>query len=59
MRASDRDKASARLKEGSTGRGVWDDEWVKAGQLEVLTGDLSLDNLGLGEEERNRGIRRS
>ncbi len=54
VRASDRDKALARLKEGSTDRGVWDDEWVTSGRLEVLTGDLSLDNLGLGEEEWNR-----
>ncbi len=54
VRASDRDKGLARLKEGSTDRGVWDDEWVKAWQLEVLTGDkLSLNNFGLGGEERN------
>ncbi|KAK0192225.1 alpha-aminoadipate reductase Lys1p, partial [Armillaria mellea] len=54
VRASDRDKALARLKEGSTDRGVWDDEWVRTGRVEVLTGDLSLDNFGLGEEEWNR-----
>ncbi|PBK98820.1 hypothetical protein ARMGADRAFT_1075624 [Armillaria gallica] len=54
VRASDRDDALARLKEGSTDQGVWDEEWVKAGRLEVLTGDLNLDNLGLGEEEWNR-----
>ncbi|KAK0433364.1 male sterility protein-domain-containing protein [Armillaria borealis] len=48
------EQALARFKDGSTDRGVWDDEWVKAGRLEVLTGDLSLDNVGLGEEEWNR-----
>ncbi|PBK70822.1 hypothetical protein ARMSODRAFT_974075 [Armillaria solidipes] len=41
------------LKEGSTDRGVWDDEWVTSGRLEVLAGDLSLDNFGL-EQEWNR-----
>ncbi|KAK0433361.1 male sterility protein-domain-containing protein [Armillaria borealis] len=53
VRASDRDKALSRLKEGSTNRGVWDDEWVTSGRLEVLAGDLSLDNFAL-EEEWNR-----
>ncbi|PBK70808.1 hypothetical protein ARMSODRAFT_1017596 [Armillaria solidipes] len=50
VRASDRDKALSRLKEGSTDRGVWDDEWVTSGRLEVLAGNLSLDNFALEEE---------
>ncbi|KAK0445245.1 male sterility protein-domain-containing protein [Armillaria borealis] len=40
--------------EGSTDSGVWDDEWVNTERLEVLTGNLRLDNFGLGDEEWNR-----
>ncbi len=54
VRANDRNNALARLKEGSTDRGVWDDKWVTSGRLEVLAGNLSLDNFGLGEESWNR-----
>ncbi|KAK0491853.1 hypothetical protein EDD18DRAFT_1109591 [Armillaria luteobubalina] len=51
---SDRDKALARLKEGLMDRGVLRDEWMKGGRLDVLIGDLSLDNFDLGGEEWNR-----
>ena len=40
-----------RLKEGSTDRGVWSDEWITSGRLEVVTGDLGLELFGLGELE--------
>ena len=39
----------ARLKEGSTDRCVWADEWITSGRLEVVTGDLGLDNFGLDD----------
>ena len=48
VRASDAQKGLDRLKEGSTDRQVWDDEWVKSQRLEVVIGDLSLDLFGLG-----------
>ena len=40
-----------RLREGCTDRGVWLDEWITSGRLEVVTGDLGLDLFGLGEPE--------
>ena len=43
-----------RLREGSTDRGVWSDEWVTSGRLEVATGDLGLDLFGLGKQEWTR-----
>ncbi|KAK0433378.1 male sterility protein-domain-containing protein [Armillaria borealis] len=46
--------ATGFLGEGSTDSGVWDDEWVNTERLEVLTGNLRLDNFGLGDEEWNR-----
>ncbi|KAF5383313.1 hypothetical protein D9615_004989 [Tricholomella constricta] len=54
IRASTVEKALGRLKEGSTDRGVWNDDWVTSGRLEVVTGDLSLDLFGLGEAGWNR-----
>ncbi|KAK0497133.1 male sterility protein-domain-containing protein, partial [Armillaria luteobubalina] len=54
VRTSDRDKALARLKEGPMDRGALRDEWMKDGRLDVLIGDLSLDNFSLGGEEWNR-----
>jgi L-aminoadipate-semialdehyde dehydrogenase len=47
VRAGDAEKGLARLKEGSTDRGVWSDEWVEKGRLEVVTGDLGQEMLGL------------
>jgi L-aminoadipate-semialdehyde dehydrogenase len=49
VRAPSQDKALIRLKEGSVDRGIWNDDWVTSGRLEVLTGDLSLDLFGLGK----------
>jgi thioester reductase-like protein len=43
-----------RLREGATDRGCWDEEWVKAGRLEVITGDLGLDHFGLNDENWTR-----
>ncbi|KIY63135.1 large subunit of L-aminoadipate-semialdehyde dehydrogenase [Cylindrobasidium torrendii FP15055 ss-10] len=49
VRGADEAKALARLKEGSTDRGAWDDKWVEEGRVEVLTGDLGLERFGLSE----------
>lgn len=38
-----------RLKQGSTDRGVWDEEWVVSGRLEVVIGDLGQDHFGMDE----------
>ncbi|EGO03599.1 hypothetical protein SERLA73DRAFT_101841 [Serpula lacrymans var. lacrymans S7.3] len=50
VRAPSVDKALARLKEGSSDRGVWDDEWVSSGRLEVLIGDLGQELFGLDQD---------
>ncbi|KAG6899755.1 putative NRPS-like protein biosynthetic cluster [Termitomyces sp. T159_Od127] len=57
VRASTVEKGLARLKEGSTDRGVWSDSWVSAGRLEVVTGDLGLDLFGLGQDTWDRVAR--
>ncbi|KDR72580.1 hypothetical protein GALMADRAFT_73591 [Galerina marginata CBS 339.88] len=54
VRAKSVEQGLERLKEGSTDRGVWSDDWVSSGRLEVVTGDLGLDLFGLGEENWNR-----
>ena len=38
-----------RLKQGSNDRGVWDEEWVPSGRLEVVIGDLGQDRFGMDE----------
>ncbi|KAF9482698.1 alpha-aminoadipate reductase Lys1p [Pholiota conissans] len=50
VRGKTQQQSLDRLKEGSTDRGVWSDEWVASGRLEVVTGDLGLDNFGLDGE---------
>ncbi|KAF8633050.1 hypothetical protein AX15_001530 [Amanita polypyramis BW_CC] len=54
VRAPHVEKGLARLKENSIDRGVWDDEWVESGRLELVTGDLSSDLFGLGKENWSR-----
>ena len=49
VRAKSVQQGVDRLKEGSTDRGVWSDEWVSGGRLEVVTGDLGLDLFGLDQ----------
>jgi len=39
-----------RLKQGSIDKGVWDDNWIADGRLEVVFGDLSLEHFGLEED---------
>ncbi|KAI0777235.1 alpha-aminoadipate reductase Lys1p [Trametes elegans] len=47
VRAADDAKALERLREAAAGRGVWDEEWVTAGRLEVVRGDLDRPRFGL------------
>ena len=51
VRASDVQKGLSRLRDGSADRGVWDEEWVESGKLEIVTGDLSLDCFGLEQDK--------
>ncbi|KAJ7770459.1 alpha-aminoadipate reductase Lys1p [Mycena metata] len=50
VRAPDVQNGLERLRVGSTDRGVWDEEWVKSGRLEVVTGDLGVEFFGLGKD---------
>lgn len=54
VRAANDEKAVERLREGASDRGVWDEEWVKAGRLEVVRGDLDQEKFGLDEKVWNR-----
>ncbi|OBZ78069.1 L-aminoadipate-semialdehyde dehydrogenase [Grifola frondosa] len=49
VRASDAAKALDRLRDAASGRGVWDEEWVKTSRLEVVKGDLDQERFGLDE----------
>jgi len=49
VRAKSAQQGVDRLKEGSRDRGVWSDEWVSNGRLEVVIGDLGLDLFGLDQ----------
>lgn len=54
VRASDVQTGLSRLRDGSADRGVWDEEWVESGRLEIVTGDLSLDQFGLEQDQWSR-----
>ncbi|KAK2460999.1 hypothetical protein APHAL10511_006940 [Amanita phalloides] len=54
VRATDAEKGLSRLRQGSMDRGVWDEEWVASGRVEVVRGDLSMDRFGLGLETWTR-----
>lgn len=53
IRGSDQEKALTRLRESSTDRGVWNEKWVQDGRLEVVVGDLGLDQFGLDQQTWN------
>jgi len=53
VRGESVEQSLARLKEGATDRGVWEDDWVESGRLEVVVGDLGLELFGLGTEGWN------
>jgi L-aminoadipate-semialdehyde dehydrogenase len=47
VRAKTQEDGIARLREGCQGRGVWDEQWVKDGKLDVVVGDLATEKFGL------------
>ncbi|KAF7980317.1 hypothetical protein HWV62_39118 [Athelia sp. TMB] len=51
VRGATVEQGLARLKEGATDRGVWDDVWVADGRLEIVLGDLAQPRFGLAEAE--------
>ncbi|KAG1813110.1 hypothetical protein EV424DRAFT_1473505 [Suillus variegatus] len=54
VRAPSVEQGVARLREGSGDRGVWDEQWLTSGRLEVVIGDLGLDLFGMGDEVWSR-----
>ena len=50
VRDASQEKAIERLRQSSTGRGIWDEEWIKSSRLEVLCGDLDKAQFGLSSE---------
>ena len=54
VRAASVDQGLARLREGSSDRGVWDEQWVTSGRLEVVVGDLGLELFGMGNDVWSR-----
>ncbi|EMD34789.1 hypothetical protein CERSUDRAFT_107385 [Gelatoporia subvermispora B] len=54
VRASSAEKALERLRDSAEGRGVWDEEWVRAGRLEVVKGDLDQEQFGLEKQTWDR-----
>jgi L-aminoadipate-semialdehyde dehydrogenase len=57
VRASDVEQGTRRLREGSTDRGVWDEQWIKSHKLEIIIGDLSQELFGLGHDQWARVAR--
>ena len=51
VRAPDAEQGVRRLREGSTDRGVWNEDWIKSQRLEVITGDLGQELFGLGQDQ--------
>jgi L-aminoadipate-semialdehyde dehydrogenase len=54
VRDASQEKAMERLRQSSTGRGIWDEEWIKSSRLEVLCGDLDQARFGLSLEVWNK-----
>jgi L-aminoadipate-semialdehyde dehydrogenase len=49
VRASDAERGLSRVKKSCEAYGVWDDSWAK--RIDVVTGELGQDRLGLGDED--------
>ena len=54
VRAGSVDSAMSRLRESGQGRGAWEERWVSEGLVEVVTGDLDSEKLGMSEENWTR-----
>ncbi|KAL7422467.1 large subunit of alpha-aminoadipate reductase [Cryptotrichosporon argae] len=49
VRAKSAAQGLARLRESGEGRGVWSEDWVTGGRVEVVVGDLAEPRFGLDE----------
>lgn len=49
LRAKSKEAGLARLRESCESRGFWDQEWVSAGRVEVVLGDLESRQIGLSD----------
>ena len=47
VRDASQEKGTERLRQSSTGRGIWDEQWIKSSRLEVVCGDLDQAQFGL------------
>ena len=56
VRDASLEKATERLRQSSTGRGIWDEEWIKSSRLEVLCGDLDQAQFGLSSQIWNKVV---
>lgn len=54
VRASSVETALARLRDSGEGRGIWDENWLTEGRLEVVVGDLELPKLGMSDADWTR-----
>ena len=54
VRSTTDGKAADRLMQSSGDRGVWDESWIRTGQVEVLCGDLDKEAFGLKPREWDR-----
>jgi len=54
VRAKTPEAGIQRLRESGEGRGVWDEQWVKDGRVEVVIGDLAEDKFGLSSADWSR-----
>lgn len=54
VRASDVDNGMERVRKSCTAYGVWNDAW--AGRIEVMTGELGQDKLGLSPEDYQKVV---
>ena len=54
VRAKSVDQGVQRLRGSGQGRGVWDEDWVTSGKIDVVVGDLAEEKLGLTSSEWDR-----
>jgi len=57
VRSSTDTKATERLMQSASDRGVWDESWVRTARLEVLCGDLENEAFGLAPDVWDRVTR--
>ncbi|KAI0031959.1 alpha-aminoadipate reductase Lys1p [Vararia minispora EC-137] len=54
VRAPSTDKALDRLRQSAGDRGVWSEDWVRTGSVEVVQGDLDQEHFGLEQTTWDR-----